>query len=60
MQFETIISRTVFFFKSRYFFEKLDERDRNSSEWRSAILKEWPEDVGSFVKGFQVRHPMER
>ncbi len=44
----------------RYFFERLDERDRNSTEWRSAVLKEWPQNINEFIKAYQVRHPLER
>jgi len=39
----------------------VDEDDRNSTEWRSALPEEWPADVGvTYNKAFQVRHPLER
>ena len=41
----------------RYFFEKLDQRDRNTTKWKNTALPEWPEDLAEFKEfaiGFQV------
>jgi len=44
----------------RYFFQQLDSKDRNGIGEEEYQLENWPENSNQFLKGFQVRHPLER